>query len=954
MLNKKNIIREEKSHFENWLKEKIELQKTLNKGLRTKEVITIPVVVHIIHNGETVGTGSNIADSQIISQMDVLNEDFRRLNADAANTPTVFEPVAADIEVDFVLAQRDPEGLATNGIVRVNGNRSEWFLVDNYDLKSLSNWPSKDYLNIWVAALGDDYLGYAQFPVSDIGGLEIASNSALTDGVVVDYRSFGSEDKYPPANLDPQYNLGRTTTHEVGHYLGLRHIWGDGGCGVDDFCADTPNSNQRHLGLGSPCTFPQTSSCGSDDMFQNYMAFTNDICMNLFTQDQKTRIRAVLDNSPRRVSLKNSKGGLPPVVVSNDLGIRNIIAPENTVCNGQIDPVIEVRNYGDNQISSARLEVLVNSIVEITTNESLTLQPGEAQNIIFDPIAITESVTVEFRIVQTNNTTDGNADDNTASINVSVPPTSTSDIALDFNTLPDDWEIVNLDELFTWEIRNAPNGEPGNTALRINFFDYENEGDFDLFTSPLIDLSNDRGVKLTFDVAYAPFSGSDPGPQNEGLLVTVSDDCSDPLTGSDTVYYKLAEQLGTVEPQGSPFTPGGGAEWRRETIDLTNYEGQSTVRISFIAKNGFGNNLYIDNISLNREPLSIVRPSLASCIDDPPLEIQFFNSTINPVGGLLISYALDGQNSTTESFTFNPPVQPSESINVSIPLDPLTEGPHSLTVTSDLPELGEVMLDYNFHVDKSEDILPVKETFEDFAASNWFVVNPDDEVTWSITELDGSSVMAMDASGYPQTGEKDWLVSPVLDFRNVQAALLNFDLLYTNASGRFDGLSILVSTDCGENYTESVFSRIGSLLTAGELNPGQVVSFDNITVDLAEFIGEEEIRIAFVSNNDNGDPIYLDNIQIFVTSNFFVSSEHPIFPNPTIDGRFNLLFDLQRRELVEVAIYDAMGHILSEKRLPNTLNQTYTFNLSQQRQGIYFVKVRGESFSYVRRVMKGN
>ena len=212
----------------------------------------------------------------------------------------------------------------------------------------------------------------------------------------------------------------------------------------------------------------------------------------------------------------------------------------------------------------------------------------------------------------------------------------------------------------------------------------------------------------------------------------------------------------------------------------------------------------------------------------------------------------------------------------------------------------------------------------------------------------------LDAENYSQTGERDWLVSPILDFRNVAAAFLNFDLSYSNSANRLEGLSVLVSTDCGENFSESVFSRIGPNLSTGDPLADGSLSFDNITINLQEFIGEEEVRIAFVSSNDNGDPIYLDNVQIFITNTFFVSAAQPIFPNPTLDGQFNLLFDLENRETVSVGVYDAMGHILSERELPNTLNQTYTFDLGQQRQGIYFVKVRGESFSYTRRVMKGN
>lgn len=958
ILLRKNIIRQDKNQFENWLKKKIDQRKASPANGRTKEIITIPVVVHIVHNGESIGVGRNIPDAQIQSQIDVLNEDFRRLNADASNTPSVFQPVAADIEIQFAMAQRDPEGLPTNGIVRVNGNREEWLLTDNYDLKTLSNWPTEDYLNMWVTAIGGDLLGYAQFPVSDeLGGLEIASSSALTDGIVMDFRAFGSIDKYPPANLSSQYNLGRTTTHEVGHYLGLRHTWGDGGCNVDDFCNDTPNSSQRHLGLGSPCTFPNTSSCGSDDMFQNYMAFTDDVCMNLFTEDQKTRIRTVLDNSPRRLSLKTSLGAQPPLEVANNLGIRNIISPLSSLCDTEQTPVIEVRNYGTNTITSAQVQVLVNNIAQETLTVPLNLEPLDIQDISFSPLTITGNSSVAFRILQTNNTTDGDGSNNTATTDVTFPSSSGPVIEIDFNVLPAGWEINNLDDLFTWEITSAPNAEPGNTALYMDFFNYENDGDLDLFTSPLIDLSREQAVSLTFDVSYARFNDFETGPvENEALLVTVSDDCSDPLTGSDTLYFKLAEALSTVGFVSRSFVPDGAADWRRETIDLSAYAGSSNVRISFIARNGFGNNLYLDNISLVREPFTVIQPSLASCVNEPSVELQYYNSTSGPVNELTIIYQVDNRAEQVATLTFDPPIPSLESVNIILPVEgALSDGPHTLFVNANLPEIGPVSLSRDFVIDNENDILPLKETFDQFSASDWFIVNPDNDITWAIDgSISSSPVIVLDAENYSQTGERDWLVSPILDFRNVEAALLNFDLSYSNSANRLEGLSILVSTDCGENFSESVFSRIGPNLSTGDPVPGEPLPFDNITVDLQEFIGEEEVRVAFVSSNDNGDPIYLDNIQIFVTNTFFVSSAQPIFPNPTLDGQFNLLFDLEDRETVFVGLYDAMGHILSERVLPNTLNQTYTFDLGQQRQGIYIVKVRGESFSYTSRVMKGN
>ena len=274
--------------------------------------ITIPVVVHIVYkNG-----AENISDAQVQSQIDVLNEDFRRLNADAANTPSVFLGVAADAEIEFCLATVDPSGNPTSGITRTASTRTSSFGT-NDAVKFASSggkdaWPASDYLNFWVCDIGGGILGYAQFP----GG------SAATDGVVNDYRYTGRG-----GTAQSPFNLGRTATHEVGHWLNLRHIWGDGNCNADDFVGDTPTAGGPNY-TGSPCSFPGPNSCndgGGDlpDMFQNYMDYSDDGCMNLYTQGQKTRMRALFEPGGFRASLLASNGcgqGTPPTC---DDGIQN-------------------------------------------------------------------------------------------------------------------------------------------------------------------------------------------------------------------------------------------------------------------------------------------------------------------------------------------------------------------------------------------------------------------------------------------------------------------------------------------------------------------------------------------------------------------------------------------------------------------------------------------------------
>ncbi len=246
-------------------------------------VVTIPVVFHVVYRTST----ENISDAQIQTQLDVLNEDFRRTNSDADGTWSQ----AADTEIEFCLATVDPNGNATSGITRTSTNVNGFGTNDS--VKSASSggvnaWNTSEYLNVWVCNIGGGILGYAQFP----GG------NASTDGVVNGYQYTGTI-----GTATAPFNLGRTLTHEVGHWLNLRHIWGDGNCNADDFVSDTPTSDGANYGCATGHV-----SCNTTDMVQNYMDYSDDGCMNLFTEGQKTRMRALFDTGGARASILNSGG----------------------------------------------------------------------------------------------------------------------------------------------------------------------------------------------------------------------------------------------------------------------------------------------------------------------------------------------------------------------------------------------------------------------------------------------------------------------------------------------------------------------------------------------------------------------------------------------------------------------------------------------------------------------
>lgn len=279
-------------------------QKFMEKpaGEKIEGIISIPVVVHVIYSNSS----QNISDAQILSQIQVLNDDFRRTNADASNTPSAFLGVAADTEIEFCMATVDPNGNPTTGITRKSSSTSEWGTNDAMKSSSsggVNAWPTGQYLNMWVCNIGGGILGYAQFP----GG------SAATDGVVVSPTYFGTT-----GTAQAPFDLGRTTTHEVGHWLNLRHIWGDGGCNVDDFVADTPTSDGANYGCATTHV-----SCSSTDMVQNYMDYSDDACMNLYTQGQKTRMRALFDPGGFRASLVNSAACGAPAEPTCDDGVQN-------------------------------------------------------------------------------------------------------------------------------------------------------------------------------------------------------------------------------------------------------------------------------------------------------------------------------------------------------------------------------------------------------------------------------------------------------------------------------------------------------------------------------------------------------------------------------------------------------------------------------------------------------
>lgn len=436
MMEENESYRMEQEHREAMMEVMAE-QYRLGLIPKTDDIHTVPVVVHIIHDGDAYGSGSNISDQQVYSAINALNQDFRKMEG------TWGDGDGADIEVEFCLAQQDPSGNAHSGINRVNGCSitdycSEGITAGNgqganeLDVKNLSRWSNQDYYNIWVVTEiennngGSGIQGYAYFPTT-----------SAVDGIVILYNAFGTE-----GNLKSYTNRNKTLTHEMGHAFALFHTFQNGNCNESncnlqgDRVCDTPPTT-----LNSSCSSP---ACSGTQQVENYMDYTSQTCKNMFTEGQKTRMRLAIENS--RPNLINSNKCEPVVAAQADAGISQVYGPIGNSCVEEIQATIELMNYGTTPLANTTIQYRTTGAWQ-NYNWTGLLGPGQSTDIVL-PV-YSGGFGNQTLEVRTNNPNGGTDAD-----------TSNDAMTTDYNAVNNGHELtlsITLDNLggqTTWLIRD--------------------------------------------------------------------------------------------------------------------------------------------------------------------------------------------------------------------------------------------------------------------------------------------------------------------------------------------------------------------------------------------------------------------------------------------------------------------------------------------------------------------
>ncbi|MDB4493891.1 zinc-dependent metalloprotease [Flavobacteriales bacterium] len=526
------------------------------------ELIVIPVVFHVIHyNGP-----ENVSDEQLFSGIEVMNRDYRLLNDDSDDIIEEFEDIAADTEIEFRLAQIDPQGNCHTGINRLV---SPLTYDGGGEIKDLIQWPRNSYLNIWVVENASGAAGYSLYPGSVNG-----AQGAGSDGIVVAHDYTG--------NIGTSNNYrSRTLTHEAGHWMNLRHLWGNSNspgdpdnCDTDDQVADTPTTS------GWTSCNVNGSTCGSLDNVQNYMEYS--YCGRMFSDGQRTRMRAAMNSGTAQrnqlwtpQNLEDTGVNLEPILCEARFG-----STRQTICVGDTIQFFDNSyhggtnwewSFGDGNAASDENPV---HAFDLPGLYDVTLTVSNGTN---------EVTTTEISYIQVLN-----------SNGMTLPFTEN----FEAEELDENWFMVDVsNDGDGWEISSAA-GYTGDQSLRILNWSNDSEFNRDQLVSKSIDMSEAELIQVTYKWAYS-YKGNDEDEDatDDRLKVYASPDCG--TTWSLRRMHRGLTDLPSAPPHPFLFTPNGQDEWNSYVLNIPYAQFYTeNFRLMFEFESRLGNNIFLDDINI--------------------------------------------------------------------------------------------------------------------------------------------------------------------------------------------------------------------------------------------------------------------------------------------------------------------------------------------------------------------
>lgn len=952
---------------------------------------TIPVVVHIILPDTT-----QVTDAICQNQLNILNADYHATNADSTRIPAAFKPLWGGIELTFMLAKTAPDGSITTGIERrVNNISFTQFNYNNakhFSTGGMDAWDPCKYLNMWVVQFADGTLGISTFP---------GTIPANENGYLCDYRAWGSGAAY----LYPDFNKGRTATHEIGHYWNLLHIWGDDGnsCTGVDFPAnlsawdDTPNQASETSGNPDPSGTGtvKTDACSPSPpgiMYQNFMDYTDDIAMVMFTKGQIQILDQVLHSAPDRSCLLNSNTYLPPVLHPIDAAISSINLPfaGQQICGSTVSPEVVFRNLGSTTITSATITVTVDGTPFPSFSWTGSLATLDAVTLMLHPVTGLTTGLHNITVCATNingGATDANTANNCQTNNFTAVAAASLPIAEGFESItfpPAGWSIIQSPADATTWVRTTAAANTGTASAGIDHFNYSPaEQQLDYLRSPLINFPATLDTALvSFDYAYRTYSTTDA----DTLEVVVSADCGATWT---SVWKRGGTQLATVAgTQTSAFIPTA-SQWSSAKINISSFIG-SNVYVALRAKNGFGQMLYADNINIYGITLSDYDISMADIIDpfkdicDPATtpKVRVANRGKITITSLKIGFSLDNAAPVITTLSGTNILKGQDTVFTFPDFNGLAAGIHSLKFWTADPNGNADQNTLNDTVSLTFRVLtptapPLVESFQSltFPPPNWDITQfPPDAITWARTAAGAGrathdSVSAyMHNFAYSNMGSIDDLIAPALRFSSSDSVWLKFDLAANTrsypgiTSVDIDTLKVMVSLDCGRTYS-AVYAKSGIQLQTVNPNMGMMNEFRPAgrhqwrtdSVNLTSLMKNgATVRLAFRNVNHYENNIFIDNVNFYLETlpKRLKNEGYLIAPNPFRE-KFAIQHYLPPTKLRALTVFDAMGRQMYSRYFNGNADSYLEVNMAAMAAGIYTVKLTYDDKVISQRIIKG-